>query len=88
MVLQRVIVDDVDDGTDDGGGVPRYPVDERLEPALGALAVGVQVSEDVPFGVAGAREAGADEADALLLADDAHLREVGHVVFQLRREVR
>ena len=38
--------------------------------------------------MAGAGEAGADEADALLLADDAHLREVRHVVLQLRREVR
>ena len=56
MVLQRVVVNDVDDGTDDGGGVPRNPVDERLEPALGALAVGVQVGEDVSLGVARARE--------------------------------
>ena len=39
LVGEGVVVDDVDDGTHHVGGVPRYPVQQRLQPALSALAV-------------------------------------------------
>ena len=39
LVGEGVVVDDVDDGTHHVGRVPRDPVQQRLQPALRALAV-------------------------------------------------
>lgn len=33
MILESVVVDDVDDGTHDGGGISLDPVEQRFHPA-------------------------------------------------------
>ena len=45
MILEGVVIDHVDDGADHVGPVPGDAVEERLEPALGALAMGIQVGD-------------------------------------------
>ena len=63
--LERVVVDDLDER--DGGDVlvACDRVDERLEPALGALAVAVEEDEHFACGYGRALETRSDETFAL-----------------------
>ncbi len=61
-VLEAVVRDDVDDGANDRLPVPGNLVQQRDEPPLGALAVGVQERDHLPLDVLGAEQPGANEA--------------------------
>ena len=67
--------------------VPPDPVEERLQPALGALAVRVEVGDDGSLDVLSSQQAGSDEANTLRGPDDLHLGVARHVGLQLFLEV-
>ena len=87
LVGESLVVDDIDDGTDHVGLVPGDPVQQGLQPALGTLAVRVQVGEDLPLGLTGAQQAGSDETDSLRSPDQFDLGELPDVILQLGLQV-
>ena len=87
LVLKRVIADDIDDGADDNRGVARYPVQQRLQPAVCRLAVAVQVGEDLAARVRRAHQTRSDEADAQPGAHNPHLGKLGHVALEVLLDV-
>ena len=62
VVLHRLVVDDVNDGDDEGPGLLLDPVQQRLHPVVAALAVRVQEQEHVAGGQLGPDQPGLDEA--------------------------
>ena len=63
--------------------VPPDPVQERLQPALGTLAVGVEVGDDGSLDVLSSQEPGPDQTNPLRGSDHPHLGIVSHVGLQL-----
>ena len=62
VVLHGLVVDDVDDGDDEGLGLLLDPVQQRLHPVVAALAVRVQEHEHVAGGQLGPDQPRLDEA--------------------------
>jgi len=86
LVGEGVLVEDVDEGRDDDGGVAADGLEQRLQPAGRALDVRVEEDEHGARGGARAVQPRADQALALLVAHHAHLlAEVGRQVAGQRR---
>ena len=73
VILQGLVVDHVDDRDDEGEGVFLDPGQERLQPAGVALAVAVQVEDDVPGGGPGPGQASSDQTFPLAQSHQLHL---------------
>ena len=67
-----LVVDVVDDGTEDGRAFVLDALEERLEPALVGLDVRVEEDEHVALGLASAPVLGRDQAEPPGRAQDAH----------------
>ena len=67
--------------------VPADPVQERFQPALGALAVRVEVGDDGSLDVLSTQQPRSDQPHPLRGPDDPHLGVVGHVGLQLPLQV-
>jgi len=64
--LECVVVDDLDEGHRGHVGIARDRIDQRLQPALGTLAVRVQEDENFAGGDGGALQPRSDQALPLL----------------------
>lgn len=87
VVLEGRVVDDVYHRADDGGLVAGYAVQERLQPAVGTLAVGVEVGEDGALRVTSPQQPRPYQPFSSLGTDDLYHREPLHVFFQLTFQV-
>lgn len=68
--------------------VDSYSPQEWLQPALSALTVSVQESDDLPLDVFGAQQSCTDQSWALLCTQDLYgHRQSGHIVLQLLAQV-
>lgn len=83
MVFQGCVVYNIDHRTNYRRRIASDPVEERLQPALRALAMAVQIREHRSLGRRCAQQARPDKALPLIRPDNPHLRIIHHVVFQL-----
>eukprot|EP00047_Mylnosiga_fluctuans_P025024 m.179574 g.179574 ORF g.179574 m.179574 type:complete len:579 (+) comp9984_c0_seq2:44-1780(+) len=83
----RVLLDGVDDGHGHSRAVLHDTIQQRLEPAVDTLAVAVHVHEHISDRLLSTIHLGADEAHALLQADNTSLLELRDVLVEGALEV-
>lgn len=83
-VLECLIRDDIYYGTHNRSTILDDSRQQWLQPALGALAMGIQEGDHFAANMLSAQESGPDQARALLCPKDKRFhRQLGHIVLQL-----
>ena len=87
VVLKGVIVNHIDDRADHVGLVPRNPVQQRLQPALGALTVRIKVCDHRSRHMSGSQQSSSNQADSLTRPNHLHLGQASSPVVKVLLEV-
>lgn len=81
--LQRRIINYIDNRTHNGGRIPRYPIQQRLQPTGCTFTMRIQISQDCSLGVSGPQEPSPDQPFSFLRADDLDLWVLCEVLVEL-----
>lgn len=88
VILERLVVDHIDDRTNDCGRIFADSGQQRFDPTVGTLTMRVQISEHFAFCVWRSQQPSTNQSFAFFGSQDSHLLQWPHIIFERLQQMR